>query len=507
MSLKSLCAGLMLCATPLALAETSAPYVDTQIDPGKSFFEEHIHYSFPHRFADLQDSQGGKWELAYADLFHGMTAEKERAPALVLLHGRAMNSGYWGQLLEAPLASGWRVIAIDWSQTGKSLPRNLHMPVNRSLDDIRELVHQLVVERLGIRKASYLGHSLGGQLAAGYALRYPENVARLVLYAPGGLESVPEMKVAGVRIDDPALGQSTQAFAAAAARLRSFFSIGDTQEAVERSFYSSRIGTMPYLRRGSPLADFIVNSRAGVLKGNPIERERFQQSYIWESLVGLWESRMGDENSLNNRLSRLKTPTLLVFGLKEPTIPLPGTGNNNLVTDVVQPFYIMARARKAPVQIKLYENAGHFIHTDLPEKFSADVMAFLQTGTAVAPLYAGDPERYLPPPRQPMASLPEEIRQFKARYEQAFLRQDLDAAKALWHPHFKNDGRTRDEQMTFFGTFIGGISRWEMVVYGIERDNDMLVLDIETRHSFGTVPARMVLKHEGGEWRIYGNQQ
>ncbi len=272
MPFKFLCAALMLCAAAFSRAEMASPYVDAQIDPEKSFFTNHLHYPFPHQFATVKDSQGRQWELAYADLFQGAAAAKEQAPALVLLHGRAMNSGYWGKLLEAPLAAGWRVVTIDWSHTGKSLPRNLSLPVNRSMDDARQLIHQLVVGQLGIRKASYLGHSLGGQIAAGYALRFPDNVERLVLYAPGGLESVPEMKINGVRLDDPALENSPQAFAAAWEKLRNFLSMGETQEAVERSFYTSRPGTLPYLQRGSRLADFMVASRASALRGHPAER-------------------------------------------------------------------------------------------------------------------------------------------------------------------------------------------------------------------------------------------
>ena len=508
MHLKFLCAALMLCAASFSRAEMAQARVETPIDPAKSFFADHVRYAFPHQFADLHDSQGRRWELAYADLFQGDAAAKERAPVLVLLHGRAMNSGYWGKLLEAPLATGWRVVTIDWSHTGKSLPRNLHLPVNRSFDDVRQLVHQLVVDRLGIRKASYLGHSMGGQIAAGYALQHPENVERLVLYAPGGLESVPELRINGVRIDDPALAGSPAAFAAAYDKVRNVISMGATPEAVDKSFYSARPGTRPYLQRGAELSDFIVASRAGILLGNAAERERFQQAYAWDSMAALMETRADDDNSLNNRLSRLKVPTMLTFGLQEPTIPIPGSGNSNLVSDVVQPFYTMARLRKAPVQIKLYEGAGHFIHTDLPEKFSADVLAFLQTGKANAPVYVGDPERYLPPPRKALTSLPEDVQHFKTQYEQAFISQDLDAVGQLWRTDFRQDGESRDDRLAFFKSFIAGISRWEMVVYGIERQDDLLILEMEVRHTFGTAPpTRMVLKQQDGEWRVYGNQQ
>jgi len=44
---------------------------------------------------------------------------------------------------------------------------------------------------MGIGRAVYGGHSLGGQWVLGYALIYPEAVERLILIAPAGLEELP----------------------------------------------------------------------------------------------------------------------------------------------------------------------------------------------------------------------------------------------------------------------------------------------------------------------------
>jgi len=243
---------LFLCRICLA-TEPALPYVDTQIDPAKSFWNDHVHYSFPHQYALVKDKQGRNWEIAYADLFRGEATQRAKAPVLVLLHGRGMNSGYWGQLMERPLAAGWRVIAIDWSNSGKSLPRNLDRPVTRSLEDSRHIVHDLVVRHLGIAKASYLGHSLGGQLAAGYGLLFPENVERLVLYAPGGLESLPAIEQNGFRYDDPTLEKRPEVFLKAW-REGKLLSMGDTQEAIEKSFSMSHRAPAP-----SPICNAVTS--------------------------------------------------------------------------------------------------------------------------------------------------------------------------------------------------------------------------------------------------------
>ena len=48
-----------------------------------------------------------------------------------------------------------------------------------------------MVNQLGVKKAYYLGHSLGGQFVIGYALTWPEAVQSLALEAPAGLEEYP----------------------------------------------------------------------------------------------------------------------------------------------------------------------------------------------------------------------------------------------------------------------------------------------------------------------------
>lgn len=495
MWLRKWCFFLIFCAGTALASGGDLPRVDENIDPAKSFWADHVHYAYPHQFARVADGQGRMWEIAYLDVFRGPPEARAKAPVLVLLHGRAMNSGYWGELMEKPLAAGWRVISIDWSHGGKSLPKNLDLPVVRSFDDVRQIVFNLVVKHLGIAKASYLGHSMGGQLAAGYALRYPTQVERLVLYAPGGLGTFPAIERNGFRYDDPELVKQPEKFLTAW-KAGILPSIGSTQEQVERSFYvPARPGSMPYLQRGSALSEFMVASRAGVLRGNPRERERFQQAYAWDTLAALSECRLEDADSLPNRVVRLKVPTMLALGLKEPIVSL----------DSVQPVYLLARSNQSPIQIKLYENAGHIIHTDLPGQFSADVLAFLQTGKVAEPVYAGGA---LYPERKPLAALPAEVQRFKERAEVAWSKRDLEQIQlAIYHPEFREDGQSLKERLDFFASFVGMVSSWQLNVYDVQRQGETMVLDIDVKNNFGVFPGKIILKQAAGEWLSYGNQK
>ena len=47
-----------------------------------------------------------------------------------------------------------------------------------------------LVDGLGLKNVTLLGNSLGGAVALGYALAYPQDVARLILMAPGGVEDL-----------------------------------------------------------------------------------------------------------------------------------------------------------------------------------------------------------------------------------------------------------------------------------------------------------------------------
>jgi len=475
-------------------AKPALPRVDTHIDPAKSFWLDHVHYPYPTQFARVADGQGRQWEIAYMDVFRGTAEAKAKAPVLVLLHGRAVNSGYWGELMEKPLAAGWRVVAVDWGNSGKSLPKNLDLPVVRSFDDVRQVVFNLVVRHLGIAKSSMLGHSMGGQLAAGYALRYPEHVEHLVLYGSGGLGLLPPIEWGGFRFDDPELVKQPGKFLAAW-KSGILFPFSKTQEEVETSFYvPARSGAMAYLQRGdNKLGEFIVASRAGILRGNPRERERFEQAYAWDSLAALSECRAEDGNALPNRLAKLKVPTLVAMGMKESVLPL----------DPLPGLFQEARRNKAPIIIKLYENAGHFIHTDLPEQFSADVLAFLQTEKVPEPLFAGEFAK-----RTPLAELPDDVRRFKERAEAAWAKSDINAVRhAIYHPQFRDDGQTLQQRLDSFAPWFSMNSHYKMLIYAIKPLNDGLILDVEIINSFGSFPNSLVMKKMDGEWYYYGNQK
>lgn len=109
-------------------------------------------------------------------------AGNEKDPkVLVIVHGKGAFGGLYGNVMQYALRSGLRVIVPDLPHYGMSGPGNLDKSPARTMQDMREVVHELVVNQLGVKKAAYLGHSLGGQLVMGYTFNGLEDLGRDVI--------------------------------------------------------------------------------------------------------------------------------------------------------------------------------------------------------------------------------------------------------------------------------------------------------------------------------------
>jgi pimeloyl-ACP methyl ester carboxylesterase len=98
-----------------------------------------------------------------------------KGTAVVFLHGFLENSSMWGFFV-GELASKNRIITIDLLGHGQSDSNGyIH-----SMEDQADVVHEVLLE-LRIRKAVFVGHSMGGYVALAYAELYPEHVKGLAL--------------------------------------------------------------------------------------------------------------------------------------------------------------------------------------------------------------------------------------------------------------------------------------------------------------------------------------
>ena len=118
-----------------------------------------------------------------------------RGPALVFVHGWLGSWRYWVPTMQT-LSSRYRTYALDLWGFGDSGKR----PERYDLEAQADLLYHFV-EQLGIARAGFVGHSLGGAVALRFAAQHPEFVARLMaVSAP-----VVGATRAGVRVGGPGL--------------------------------------------------------------------------------------------------------------------------------------------------------------------------------------------------------------------------------------------------------------------------------------------------------------
>ena len=159
---------------PATPAQVPTP---TDVKPG-SINHEDVPYPYPVSYISFT-SYGQDVRMAFMDI---APSAAPNGHTVVLLHGMNFSGFYWAEPIEALRKEGFRVVVTDQIGFGRSskpiIPYNFHdMAFNT----------RRVLDHLKITKASIVGHSMGGMLAARFSASYPDVAEKVVLYAPIGL--------------------------------------------------------------------------------------------------------------------------------------------------------------------------------------------------------------------------------------------------------------------------------------------------------------------------------
>lgn len=255
-------------------------------------------------------------------------------PPLVLLHGIGDSSAGWAPLMAA-LGERFTVIAPDLLGHGASDKPRADYSVAAYANGVRDLL-----DVLGIERATVVGHSLGGGVAAQTAYQYPQRVERLVLVSSGGVarEVSPLLRLLSAPYAELTLpitqvpGASAVAQALAAVLKRTPLAVGRDADELVRVFEG--------LPTGSARKSFTRTLRSVV---------------DWRGQV----VTMLDRCYLASAM-----PTLLVWGDRDGIIPV---AHGRVAHDA------MPGSR-----LEVFAGAGHFPHHADPERFIDLLVEFVE---------------------------------------------------------------------------------------------------------------------------------
>lgn len=108
--------------------------------------------------------------------------EVGQGPNLVFLHGSWLDSSQWLRTIEH-LSPYYQCFAPDLLGFGDSERPNIPYSIHLEVECLAQYL-----DTLKLREVYLIGHSVGGWVAASYAIKYPDRVQGLVLLAPEGVK-------------------------------------------------------------------------------------------------------------------------------------------------------------------------------------------------------------------------------------------------------------------------------------------------------------------------------
>jgi len=146
---------------------------------------EYAGVDFEHSFVSVNNKRIHTVKVVAQDANRD-TSDK---PPLLLVHGFGGGLGLWTKNY-AQLSRDFTVYAIDVPGFGRSSKHDFGwrtLTHEKATDFFVESVHDWVQE-MKLGRLSVLGHSMGGFIAANYAVRYPEQLDHLFLVCPFGVQ-------------------------------------------------------------------------------------------------------------------------------------------------------------------------------------------------------------------------------------------------------------------------------------------------------------------------------
>jgi len=251
---------------------------------------------------------------------HYQEAGSPAAPALVLLHGFCSSTLVWSKVFLRLAEAGFRVIVPDLLGFGYSgKPRNGEYTIAGQARRIIRLLDYLKIE-----KATIVGSSYGGAVAATCALDYPERLDKLVL-------------VGTVNNNRPLQFKLMRVFSSRV--------LGDL---VSPLLLGSKRLLRKRMKRVYDRHEWVLDERRVEARHRPLRAAATHRAII--RTVRYW-----DAERISRDAHLIRHPTLLVWGDNDPEIPL--TDGERLHEEIPGSRLIVFRS------------CGHLPHEEYPGQF------------------------------------------------------------------------------------------------------------------------------------------
>ena len=243
--------------------------------------------------------------------------EAGSGPTVILLHGLGGSTQVW-QFNLGPLAEKFHVIAPDQIGFGKSDKPLVNYRIRTYVDFLDQFCKQLKIER-----ATLVGNSMGGWIAAAFTAAFPDRVDKLVLVDAAGYTPPKDLDT------------------------RAFFGLNPTTRdgmklLAAKVFYNKLFQT-------DALIDQAIAARLAAGDGYTIN--------------SITESIIRGEDFVDDTIKTIKRPTLIVWGREDGLTPVADAERFN--RDI------------AGSKLVVFNQCGHVPNVEKPAEFNAAVIKFL----------------------------------------------------------------------------------------------------------------------------------
>lgn len=294
---------------------------------------------------DLADPDGAFIMIDDIEFYY-IARGDEDAPVVMLLHGFGGSTFTWRDNMDVLVKAGYRVVAYDRPPFGLSdKTANLDLSASVQAEQAIKLM-----DALGIKTATLIGHSAGGGVISFIIAQYPERVDAVVFVA--GAVAVPSQDPEAT--PDPNRGGSPiGGIGEMAANLDPNNPIA--QNLVRQFLTPERfVGMLISAYHPSfEVTQDIQDGYARVLRVNG-----------WEAgLISLFQAREGGMPMDFDKFAQFDKPMLIIWGEGDTWVPLSRG-------EAIHAFFPQS-------QLITYPMVGHMAMEEATDLFNADVLAFL----------------------------------------------------------------------------------------------------------------------------------